>query len=59
MGPDTIVVRLDPVEGPTRRLLIHPRLDGCELERQWWRTSLGEWQTTETELLEGVTVSAP
>jgi len=59
MGPDCIVVRLEPVDGPARRLVCHARLDGWELERQWWRTSLGEWQTTETELLEDVTVSAP
>jgi len=59
MGPDCIVVRLESVEGPTRRLVCHPRLDGWELERQWWRTSLGEWQTTETELLEDVVVNAP
>ena len=59
MGPDTIVVRLEPVDGPTRRLLIHPRMTRWELERQWWRTSLGEWQTTDTELLVDVAVSAP
>ena len=59
MGPDTIVVRLDPVDGPTRRLLIHPRMTGWELERQWWRTSLGEWQTTDTELLDDVVVNSP
>jgi len=59
MGPDTIVVRIEPVDGPARRLLIHPRLDGWELERQWWRSALGEWQTTDTELLDDVTVAAP
>jgi len=59
MGPDCIVVRLEPVDGPTRRLLIHPRLDGWELERQWWRNSLAEWQTTDTELLVDVVVNSP
>jgi len=59
MGPDCILVRLEPVEGPTRRLVCHPRMGGWELERQWWRSSLGEWQTTETELLDDVVVSTP
>jgi len=57
VSPKAIVVRFEPHEGPTRRLVAHPYTEGYELECQWWRQSLGRWQTTETELLAAVSVS--
>jgi len=59
MGPNAIVVREEPTDGPARRRVYHPTRVGFEAEVQLWRLATGGWWTTETELLSDVTVSQP
>jgi len=53
---DTIIIREEPPEGPTRRRVYEPSAVGYTLTVELWRLSMADWHTTGTEQLESLAI---
>ena len=53
---DTIIIREEPPEGPTRRRVYEPATVGWTLTVELWRLSIEGWHTTGTERLESLAI---
>ena len=53
---DTIIVREEPPEGPTRRRVYEPSAVGYTLTVELWRLACEGWHTTGTEQLQSLAI---
>jgi len=59
MSPESIVIREERPDGPTRRRVYEPAAVGYVVTIELWRLAAEGWHTTGTEQLETVAIDRP